>query len=90
MSISKIATLVAYGQETPYAIVPTFDRTVSYRTNICDRLQLYDGTLELPDALRGLNLTVSISNYVSGAERMFFSFDSTTNTIDETNPQKFW
>ena len=86
----KIAVLVAYGQETPYAIVPTFDRTVSYRTNVCDRqLQLYNGTLVLPDALRGLNLTVSITNYVSGIERVFFSLDPTTNKIDETNPGVF-
>ena len=81
---------VANGQEQPFTTVQKYDQTVSYRTNVCDRqLQLYNGTLVLPDALRGLNLTVSITNYVSGIERVFFSLDPTTNKIDETNPGVF-
>jgi Ligand-gated ion channel len=76
------------GQEMPYAIVPKFDRTVSYRTNVCDRqLQVYNGTLAIPDALRGLNLTVSITNYSDGKETFFFTLNPMT--IDEVNPGVF-
>ena len=90
---TRVATLFltgVNGQETPYAIVPKFDRTVSYRTNVCDRqLQLYNGTLQLPDALRGLNLTVSITNYSNGKETFFFTLNPVTHQIDEANPGVF-
>jgi Ligand-gated ion channel len=79
-----------YGQQTPYAIVSKFDRTVSYRTNVCDRqLMLYNGTTDLPNALQGLNLTISITNYKNGKETLFFSLNPNTGAIDETNPGVF-
>jgi hypothetical protein len=87
---NKNTIISIYGQQTPYAIVPKFDRTVSYRTNVCDRqLMLYNGTSYLPNALQGLNLTVAITNYQTGKETLFFSLNPTTNAIDTTNPGVF-
>ena len=71
-----VSVLTAQAQESPKYNVKKFDRSVSYRTNVCDRQALlYNGTVELPDALRGLELSVGITNYSTGKEQFFFSLE---------------
>ena len=42
-----IGVLTTYAQESPKYDVAKFDRSVSYRTNVCDRQALlYNGTVE--------------------------------------------
>lgn len=69
---------VTSGQETPFVSVNKFDRSTSYRTNVCDRQRLlWNNSLELPDALQGLDLTVAITDYNFGTpEDAFFSLDN--------------
>lgn len=63
-----------WAQESPSLLVDKFDRSVSYRTNVCERqLSVWNNTLALPDALRGLNLTVVITNYQKPDEVQFFT-----------------
>jgi Ligand-gated ion channel len=66
--------------------VKKFDSSKTYRTNVCERQRrIWNGSLQLPDALRGLNLTVAFSN---------FEFDTSTDAlsrlsngrINENNP----
>jgi Ligand-gated ion channel len=75
-------------QQFPLDVVKKFDRNTSYRTNICDRqLMLWNGTLELPLALSGLQLSVSLTNYQEGKETYFFSL--TEGHIPMSNPGLF-
>jgi Ligand-gated ion channel len=75
-------------QETPYVSVNKFDRS-AHRTNLCQRqLMLYNGTMELPNALSGLQLSVAITNYQTGKETYFFSLTK-DDRIDELNPGLF-
>jgi hypothetical protein len=76
-------------QESPTLFVAKFDTTTSYRTNVCEQQQmLWNKTIDLPNALRGLNLTVGITNYSGGKEANFFSLDA-ANTIRITSPGYF-
>lgn len=89
-STPAFVAIVVHGQQAPYAIVPKFDTSVSYRTSVCDRQSMvYGGVVDLPNALQGLNLTVAITNYVKGREVLFFSLNNETNAIDEENPGVF-
>jgi Ligand-gated ion channel len=61
-------------QQAPFTTVTKFDTSRNFRTNICDRQrQLWNGTIDFPDALKGLNLTVVISNYETGKEQNLFT-----------------
>ena len=65
-----------HGQERPFTDLKKFDdsQNLTFRTNICDRQrQLFDGDIELPDALSGLNLTVAMTNYPFPNENRFFT-----------------
>jgi hypothetical protein len=76
-------------QEFPYVSVNKFDLNVSYRTNLCERqLMIWNGTMELPNVLSGLKLSVAITNYQTGKETYFFSLTN-DNRIDEKNPGLF-
>lgn len=62
--LSSSFFIVATAQERPFVSVPKFDTSVSYRNNLCGRqIQLWNGSLAFPDALRGLNLTVALPTY---------------------------
>jgi hypothetical protein len=63
------------GQESPTIFVDKFDLSQNFRTNVCEQQrQIWNGSLALPDALRGLNLNVVIANYQRGnAEDEFFT-----------------
>lgn len=74
-------------QERPFVQAPKFV-PVNKRTNVCDRQkQLYDNTIELRDALRGLNLTVAMTNYKVPNEDKFFTL--VDGKIKEKDPGLF-
>jgi Ligand-gated ion channel len=62
-------------QESPSIFVDKFDTSKLYRTNVCDRQkQIWNGSLEIKDALRGLNLTVLMTDtHYGNEEDEFFS-----------------
>jgi hypothetical protein len=64
-----------HGQQSPSIFVDKFDTSKIFRTNVCDRQrQIWNGSIAFPDALRGLNLTVVLTDYQYGnAEDEFFS-----------------
>lgn len=79
---------VAAAQERPFVSVQKFTETDSYRTNVCLRQRLvYDTELELEDALRGLNLTVAITNYKEPNEASLFTLKN--GKIKEEDPGLF-
>lgn len=83
-----VLPLGVIAQQSPSIVVDKFDNNVSYRTNVCDRQrQLWDHQIELPDALRGLNLTVTMTNYQFANERFFFTL--VNGRIKEENPGIF-
>ena len=76
-------------QEAPYYTTAKFDRSVSHRTNVCNRQQaLYNGNITLSEALSGLNLSVVLTNYQSPASTPFFTLND-EGVIDEENPGLF-
>jgi hypothetical protein len=80
---------VVRSQESPSLFVAKFDNTTSYRTNVCEQqLMLWNKTVDLPNALRGLNLTVGITQYATGKEASFFSLDA-DGRIRITSPGLF-
>jgi Ligand-gated ion channel len=64
-----------HGQQSPTIFVDKFDTSKIFRTNVCDRQrQIWNGSIAFADALRGLNLTVVLTDYQYGnAEDEFFS-----------------
>ena len=62
-------------QESPFTEFPAFTESNStFRTNVCGQQALVaNGTLPLRDALRGLNLSVAITNYQSPGGALFFT-----------------
>jgi hypothetical protein len=55
---------VVHAQESPFVNVTKFSEFEPYRTNVCQRQEdLFNNKTELKDALKGLNLTIAITNY---------------------------
>jgi Ligand-gated ion channel len=81
-----LLSIVVHAQQSPSIFVDKFDVTKSYRTNVCDRQrQVWNGSLPFPDALRGLNLSVVLTDYQYGtAEDEYFSL--LNGTIREVYP----
>jgi Ligand-gated ion channel len=73
--LSSITIFTTYAQESPSIFVDKFDTSQSYRTNVCERQRLVsNGSIAFSDALRGLNLTVVITDYQTGTvDDAFFS-----------------
>jgi hypothetical protein len=70
---------LAQSSESPSLFADKFDYSKSFRTNVCQQQEmLFNGTVALPDALRGLNLTVSFTNYQAGKEVDFFTLVNNT------------
>ncbi len=68
--------------DKPFYTTPLNVPFVSYRTNICERyFQVRNGTMEVKDALRGLQLSTLLGNY-SGA---YLNYNDETG-IDPINP----
>jgi hypothetical protein len=80
---------VVHAQESPFVTVEKFSEFVPYRTNVCQRqLDLSNQETELRDALRGLNLTIAITNYYQVPnEDKFFTLKR--DKIVEGNPGLF-
>ena len=56
-------------QQRPFRKVNKFDTDLNYRTDVCDRqTQLYRDSIDVADALRGLNLSVAITHYTKPYE----------------------
>lgn len=79
---------VVQAQESPSLFSNKFDYSKSFRTNVCRQQEmLWNQQVDLPNALRGLNLTVGITNYQAGKEVNFFTL--VNNRILETSPGYF-
>jgi hypothetical protein len=92
----SISTIVV-AQQKPFVTIPRFQynyipegyNTSIFRTNVCDRQQLlYQGQIDLRSALKGLNLSVAITNYQVPNEDKFFTLSS-DGGINETDPGLF-
>jgi hypothetical protein len=71
--IVDLHVLEALGQEAPSIFVKKFDTSKTYRTHVCERQRLvWNGSVLLPDALRGLNITVGLPDY---------EFDTSTDVL---------
>ena len=76
-------------QEAPFFNTPKFDSNDSHRTDVCNRQQeLYNGNITLSEALKGLELSVVLTNYTSEGSKPFFTLNS-QGTIDPSNPGLF-
>jgi Ligand-gated ion channel len=63
----------AVAQEQPWILVKKFDYSQTFRTNVCDRQrQVYNGSLELPNALAGLNLTIGLPDFQNNTSQDAF------------------
>lgn len=78
-----LVSLTIHGQESPFVSVEKFDPNVpSFRTDVCERQQrVIKGSLNLTDALQGLELSVAITNYPFANENKFFTLEN--NEIPE-------
>lgn len=75
-----LATVETKAQQFPKFTTAQFTNT-THRTNVCDRhLQYVAGSLELRDALRGLNITVGVVDQLND---IFIRFDETGALKDE-------
>lgn len=83
-----VLTTTVCAQESPSLFAEKFDYSQSFRTNVCRQQEmLWNQNVDLPNALRGLNLTVGITNYQTGKEVNFFTL--VNNRILETSPGYF-
>ena len=74
---------VSYAQEKPSLFLTPHDFNTSYRQNVCERHDLYyNGTIQLKDSIRGMQLNTLLRVGDSGR------LDS-TGALDETNPGLF-
>jgi len=78
-------------QEKPFADVDIFDpNTPNYRSSLCGRQwQLSTEEVSLEDALRGLQLSVAITNYAGVPNEMNFFALSEDGRIKEADPGLF-
>ena len=76
--------ITVQAQQRPFTNVAKFDSSISYRTDLCPRqIQIWDGTLEFADGLRGLNLTVAVTNHQAGKEKFLFSLKDGRIPVDD-------
>ncbi len=73
-TVLSVLPHACFSQEAPMIGATKFNNSTSYRTNVCDRQQLlYNDTIKLRDALRGLNLSVYITDSTHYADADFFA-----------------
>lgn len=88
--ISLAAASIGSAQELPIPGLESFDESIDFRTNVCDRQKrLYENKLSIPNALRGLNVTVAAVTYTSGLWKNYFHLSETTGGIPEDYPGLF-
>lgn len=86
--------VVVSAQESPFVFLPKFSNLTAsaYRTNVCERhAALVRGEVELRDALKGLDLTVAMTNYrgVGGDADKLFQLDDQGRIPDTEQPGLF-
>lgn len=83
-------TTTVNAQEAPFVSIPKFSsNSEDFRTNVCARQQaVINGTVLLKDALRGLDLTVAITDYTSTGSESLFGL-SELGTIRPDDPGLF-
>lgn len=82
---------LSFAQQPPAFNIPKFSEAPNqdFRTNVCARQEaVINGEMELKDALRGLNLTVAITDYSDSNFDTLFGF-SDTGTIKTEDPGLF-
>ena len=73
-TVLSVLPHACFSQEAPMIGATKFNNSTSYRTNVCERQQLlYNDTIKLRDALRGLNLSVYITDSTHYADADFFA-----------------
>lgn len=90
-AVAFLLSKPAYTQEGPAYSIPKFseDNSLDFRTNVCDRQQaVVNGTLQLKDALTGLNISVAITDYSASDLSTLFGF-SKSGTIKTDDPGLF-
>ena len=86
MSVLLLHQHTCSSQESPMIGATPFDYSTSYRTNVCERQHLlYNDTIQLRDALQGLNLSVYITDFSNKPDDIMFQL-SQEGTIPENNP----
>ena len=86
MSVLLLHQHTCSSQESPMIGATKFDYSTSYRTNVCERQHLlYNDTIQLRDALQGLNLSVYITDFSNKPDDIMFQL-SQEGTIPENNP----
>lgn len=80
----------AFAQERPLLPAVKFDRSHTHRQNLCDRQRmLFEGKVELEDALQGVNLTVVMTDYTNMDEHRFFDLDGAGRIRTDGSPGVF-
>lgn len=78
-----------HAQQAPFYKTPKFSTQESHRTNLCERQQLlFAGNISLSQALKGLELSVVLTNYTSPGSKPFFTLNE-DGVIDPENPGLF-
>jgi hypothetical protein len=63
-------------QQAPFFATKKFENTSLHRTDLCERhQQLYSKNIKLQDALRGLNLSVVLTEYTDPIDKHFFALN---------------
>jgi hypothetical protein len=72
-----LATLTnVSAQQAPFFETKKFETASSHRTDLCERhRQIYSNTIKLEDALRGLNLSVVLTDYKNPIDKRFFTLN---------------
>jgi hypothetical protein len=72
-------------QQEPFFTTKKFDKSASHRTDFCERhQQILSGDIKLEDALRGLNVSVVMTNFKDAIEKRFFGLNE-KGAIDPTD-----
>lgn len=71
-----VGTLVNISaQQAPFFATKKFE-TTSHRTNLCDRhQQIYNKTRHFEDGLRGLNLSIVLTDYIDPNDKPYFALN---------------
>ena len=72
-----LATLtIVSAQEAPFFATKKFETTSSHRTDLCERhQQIYSKAIDFEDALRGLNLSVVLTDYTDPIDKHYFALN---------------
>lgn len=84
-----LLSTISVAQQAPFYTTQKFDSSQNHRTDLCDRQALlFNGNLSLSQALKGLSLSVVLTNYTSEGSKPFFTLNE-NGVIDPKNPGLF-